>query len=64
MKPETASAPSSTDAAGSAPSPASVSRPRAADHPSYLAWQARMLAGAQRLAGNEDERRASALRLF
>ena len=47
-----------------APSAAGAAPKRAADHPDYLAWEARMLAGAERLARDEDARRESGKRLW
>ena len=37
---------------------------RAADRPDFQAWEARMLAGAQRQARNEDERGEAGKRLY
>jgi hypothetical protein len=47
-----------------APSAPGAASKRAADHPDYLAWEARMLEGAQRQARNEDERREAGKRLY
>ena len=64
MTSETPSSQNAPDAADPGPSSTSPSGARAADRSDYLAWQARMIMGAERLARNEDERRASGLRLF
>ena len=47
-----------------APSVPGAAPKRPADHPDHLAWEARMLAGAERLARDEDARRESGKRLW
>ena len=46
------------------PGAPSAAPQRAADHPDYQAWEARMLSGAERLARDEDARRDSGRRLW
>jgi hypothetical protein len=47
-----------------APSAPGAAPKRAADHSDFQAWEAQMLAGAQRQARNEDERREAGKRLY
>ena len=61
MRSNTALPPTSTDAAASA---TTAPDKRAANHPDYQAWEARMSSGAERLAKNEDERREAGKHLY
>ena len=64
MRSNTASLPSSTDVIEPATSTTTPTDKRAANRPDFQAWEAQMLAGAQRQARNEDERREAGKRLY